>query len=88
MFPRYPKGGDIFKKLFVVYAAAILLWPLHDFKVRKTFLTLVENVAVIPTHDWCSFVFDLLCDSVDKVQKVGETVNGCVLILLAAFFYC
>ena len=73
--------------MFVVYAAVILLRPLSDFKVRKTLLTIVEDVAVIPTHDWCSFVLDLLCDSIDKVQKEGETVNGCVLILLAVFCY-
>ena len=44
-------------------------------------------MIVILTLDWCSFVLDLLFDSVDKVQKGGETVNGCVLILLVAFCY-
>lgn len=74
-------------RFFVVYAVVILLWSLSDFKLRKTLLTFVQDMVVIPTHDRCSFVLDLLCYSIDKVQKKCKTVNGCVLILLDAFFY-
>ncbi|CAO2827418.1 unnamed protein product [Amaranthus hypochondriacus] len=69
-----------------VYSAVILLWPLSDFKVRKTRLTFVEDMVVIPTHNSCTFVFDLLCDLVDKFQECCKRKKKLVLVISLADF--
>ena len=43
----FPNGGGDFKKLFVLYVVSILLVPLPDFKIRKTFYSTIANFSRI-----------------------------------------
>ena len=54
-FKDYPDGGEVFKKLFVLYAGSTILAPLSEHKIRYNLLPVVEDVSYIPTFDWCHY---------------------------------
>ena len=89
LFLRFPKGGDGFKKLFVLYTVSILLASLPDFKIRKTVYSAIANPTSINSFDWCSFTVEILCDTVRRVNGDNRInfVNGCVLVLLVCYCY-
>ena len=54
-FKDYPDGGEVFKKLFVLFAGSTILAPLSEHKIRYNLLPVVEDVSYIPTFDWCHY---------------------------------
>ena len=74
LFAEYLNGGDIFKRLFVLYVVMVLT-PLPAHRLRKNLFTVVEDTSTICEYDWCSYVLNVLFDSIYKVLNVVFSIN-------------
>ena len=89
-FKDFPDGGEVFKQLFVLYAGSKILAPLPKHKIRYNLLPVVVDLSSIPTFDWCHYTLSILASSIARILKPGSThstVNGCVIVLLVAYYY-
>lgn len=67
----YP--DDHFIRQFVLYAIGTILAPSANDYVDRKYLTLVENVADIPSFNWGCFTLTHLLDSILKFQYLDQT---------------
>ncbi|XP_074267709.1 uncharacterized protein LOC141591267 [Silene latifolia] len=81
-------GGNMFKKLFVMFSMGSFLAPTVHKRVDLRLLRAVENVNDIVKQDWCSYVIFKLSEAV-KSYKNNDTTNvgGCLLFLQLVYFH-
>lgn len=81
-------GGDEFKQLFVIYACGCFLAPTSTGYVDPKLLLSVQDVGLIRTFDWCSYVIDKLAYSIRNFRETDFcSVSGCVVVLLFCYLH-
>ncbi|XP_047079057.1 protein MAIN-LIKE 2-like [Lolium rigidum] len=81
----YP--DDHFIRQFVLYAIGTILAPSANDYVDRKYLTLVENVADIPSFNWGCFTLTHLLDSILKFQYLDQTSLQGNLPLLQVWYW-
>ncbi|KAL5738416.1 hypothetical protein ACOSP7_031177 [Xanthoceras sorbifolium] len=79
-------AGTEFKITFCLFLMGSLLAPGNSNFVSADFIAPLTNVAAIPSMDWSTWCFNVLCDGIDKFKKSGKSsktpcVTGCLLFL-------
>ena len=66
----------------------MLSWLLHNIQLRMSIYIVIADAVFIQSSDWCSFLFDTLCESIRRLNDDGfvKYIDGCVIISL--FYYC
>ncbi|KAL2895935.1 Halomucin, partial [Bienertia sinuspersici] len=82
------RGGDEFKRLFVVLVFSTFLAPIANRTADLRFIKSLVNVNEIRSFNWCKYVLERLCEAVKNYKK-GEqqSVSGCVLLLEILYFH-
>ena len=81
-------GGDVFKRLFVLYACGMFLAPTAGHTVDMRLVSQLERVSSIRNVDWCGFVVDTLCEAVVKYKIcTGNHIHGCLVVLVLAYLH-
>ncbi|KAL5857511.1 hypothetical protein ACOSQ3_004969 [Xanthoceras sorbifolium] len=79
-------AGTEFKITFCLFLLGSLLAPGNSDFVSVDFIAPLTHVADIPSMDWSTWCFNVLCDGIDKFKKSGKSsktqcVTGCLLFL-------
>ncbi|KAK9704921.1 hypothetical protein RND81_07G020400 [Saponaria officinalis] len=80
-------GGEKFRRLFVLFAMAIVLAPTSNYTIDFSLLRAVQDASCIRHLDWCGYVFDQLTHGVGRCRDGSSTLRGCILVVVLAYFH-
>ena len=81
------ESGDEFKIRFVSFVLGMLLCPTMKLFVRRSFLHILKDTAMIKKMNWAELVWSHLVHNIEEFKSNKQSgLSGCILFLMVMTF--